>query len=78
MESKKGKVLVYGMREGGRPKGIAVNVTSKSKEEWSRKFSPYLLGPVTVTPFDEKIECQRMENAWQYSKVYPGYEDKET
>lgn len=75
---KKGKIIVAGMREKNRPDGIVVNVTSKSKDEWSRKFSPFTLGPMTVTPFDDKIECKTMENAWQYSKVYPGYEDKTT
>ena len=77
-KTSKGKILVYGMREKSRPAdAIVVNVTSKSKEDWSQKFSPFLLGPVDVMPFDTKIEAKNMENAWQFLKVYPNHEDKE-
>lgn len=80
MEStKKGKVIICNIREKYRPENaVIINVTSKSADKVARELSPFHLGPVTVTPFDDKIECKKMENAWQYSKVYAGYEDKNT
>jgi len=78
-EGTKGRILVSSMRQKKHPPdAVIVNVTSRSKEEWSRKFSPFFLGPVDVIPYDTKIPCKNMENAWQYLKVYPGYEEKET
>ena len=50
---------------------LKINSTSKSKEEWSRQFSPFYLGPVEVTPMGPCVS-QNMENAWQYSKRYKG------
>lgn len=66
MDSKKGKVIVKGLREKNLPGDhIVVNCTSKSKEEWSRMFSPFHLGPVEVFPFeDTRYTSQNMENAW--------------
>ena len=45
----------------------AINTTSSSPT-WSRQLSPFLLGPVKLYA---EIESKNMENAWQYSKVYP-------
>lgn len=44
------------------------NVTSRSKTS-DRELSPFFLGPVQVPGFEEP--AQNLENAWQYSKVYP-------
>src|SRR5574337_965147 len=43
----------------------AINTTTKSSG-WSRNLSPMLVGPV----FANGIECKKVENAWQFSKVY--------
>lgn len=62
----KGQIFVYGMREKNPHKdAIIVNTTSRSKESWSRKFSPFFIGPMMVEPFpDKKYEVKYMENAW--------------
>lgn len=46
-----------------------VNVTTRGKSAF-RRLSPMLLGPVYV---NGKWYAHNVENAWQYSKVYPGY-----
>lgn len=49
------------------PEGVPlVNTTTRSKD-WSRELSPMVLGPVVANG----IICPNMENAWQFSKVYP-------
>lgn len=48
------------------PKSLIINVTSSSKN-WSKELSPFFLGPVKL--YDD-FTAQKMENAWQYSKVY--------
>jgi len=56
-----------------------INVTSHSKEVWSRKFSPFFLGPITVDPAGgAPIQSKNMENAWQYLKVYADQVDPNT
>jgi hypothetical protein len=50
--------------------GYGLDVTSRS-ELW-RGLSPMLLGPVMLY---NGMWSANMENAWQYAKVYPGYED---
>ncbi len=53
------------------PAGVTtVNITSRSTG-WSRKLSPFFLGPVMIN--DRK--CMNVENAWQFSKVYPDHID---
>ena len=47
-----------------------VNTTSRSGEEWSKRFSPFYLGPCAVR-IDGKLTAVKIfENAWQYSKHY--------
>jgi hypothetical protein len=77
--AKKGKIYVYGRRDKHLPNDlIKINVTSHSKEEWSKQLSPFYLGPVEVYPFeDEMYTSNFFENAWQFLKVYKGFEDKE-
>jgi hypothetical protein len=55
------------------PNGIYVNTTSKSESDWQRDLSPFYLGPC---PLYWDFISQRMENGWQYSKVYPEYDNK--
>ena len=71
--SKKGIVYVYGRGDEIPSDVIKINVTSRSSVEWSKKFSPFFLGPVNIFPFDDETEhtSKTMENAWQYLKVYP-------
>lgn len=60
-------------KEDRAPKGaLILNVTSQSDSPTLRKFSPFFLGPVTVPDFGL---CHNLENAWQYSKVYPEHVD---
>lgn len=49
----------------------AINTTSHAG--WSRDLSPFVLGPVVLY---DGIISQNMENAWQYSKVYPAQTDE--
>jgi len=52
--------------------GIYVNTTSKSEMDWQRDLSPFYLGPCDLY-WD--LTAKRMENAWQYTKVYPEHDD---
>lgn len=66
-----------------------VNTTSRSQNARTRQLSPFLLGPCEVQPFgpegqgqacgrqDERVPVERMENAWQFSKVYRKHADAE-
>lgn len=49
-----------------------INVTSRSSD-WGREFSPFFLGPVDL--YGDYI-AQKMENAWQYCKVYKSQIDE--
>ena len=57
------------------PGARGTNVTSKSKEPWSRGLSPFTLGPVYVWPGQTGVPSRNVENAWQFSKVYDGQAD---
>lgn len=50
----------------------AINTTSRSKN-WSRSLSPFFLGPVEL--YDGHV-AKNVENAWQFSKIYPEHTDK--
>lgn len=49
-----------------------VNATSRSTKKWSRGLSPFYLGPCEV--HGGRYTSHIMENAWQFTKVFPGYE----
>lgn len=49
---------------------IEVDTTSRGS---FKDLSPFFLGPVNIPT--ERTCCKRMENLWQYSKVYPQYND---
>lgn len=50
------------------PNGIYVNTTSRAETDWQTDLSPFYLGPCQL--YGDYVAA-RMENAWQYSKVYP-------
>jgi hypothetical protein len=60
-------VRIIGPRKAWRPD--AIDVTSRSTS-WSRLLSPFLLGPCKLYG---GFTSRTMENAWQYSKVYPDF-----
>jgi hypothetical protein len=64
-------VRVRSMREGPRPGVVSFDVTSRSTT-WTRAFSPFLLGPVSL-PTGEV--AQNVENLWQFGKVYQEHLD---
>ena len=64
-------VHVVGPNDPIPAEAILVNTTSRSTT-WSRALSPFLLGPVRL--YDDHV-AQNVENAWQYSKVYPAHAD---
>lgn len=62
-------VTVIGPKE---PKNShAINTTSTS-QNWSQGLSPFFLGPIAL--YGGHV-ARVMENAWQYSKVYPEHLD---
>ena len=65
-------IYLYGPRQK-RPiqGGQYINTTSRSKN-WTRELSPFFLGPIEL--YDGHVS-RNMENAWQYSKVYPEHAD---
>ena len=77
MEPELKEELIQIYSRHSKPKYQMINVTSKSSSEF-KALSPFFLGPVTIEPYEgEKLSCNVFENAWQYSKIYKGYEDKE-
>lgn len=66
-------IKVCGPKDKPEPndKVMIINSTSSSKT-WTKQFSPFFLGPVQM-PSGEV--SQNVENAWQFSKVYPQYVD---
>lgn len=53
--------------------GWTVISTVSHADGWNRELSPFVLGPCPVCN-GTKVS-QNMENAWQYSKVYPEHVD---
>ena len=67
-------VQVIGFREMKNAEGkIIINTTSKSTN-WSKGLSPFYLGSVEL--YGGHV-AKNVENAWQFSKVYPEYADEE-
>lgn len=61
------QIIVRNFWEPVPPGYVAINITSTSKEPWLKGFSPFVVGPVEA---NGQI-VTTVENAWQYSKVYP-------
>lgn len=51
------------------PNHTIINTTSRSKD-FGKGFSPFILGPVNTY---DGLHAKNVENAWQFSKVYPQY-----
>lgn len=51
-----------------------VNTTSRTPVPWQRQLSPFHLGPCPLYERAGLREARFMENAWQYAKVYRGYD----
>jgi len=49
-----------------------VNTTSKSLTDWQVELSPFFLGPCSAP---DGAVAKRLENLWQFSKVYPQHAD---
>ena len=64
------QIIIYGRGDKVPDDYIKINTTSISKEDWSKKFSPFLLGPIEVRPLEDSKVSLNFENAWQYSKRY--------
>ena len=69
------KIKVIGPKDKGidTTDGIVVITTSISKN-WSRGLSPFFLGPCDLYG---GLIAQRVENGWQYSKVYKQHTDSD-
>ncbi|ABM96991.1 hypothetical protein Mpe_B0216 (plasmid) [Methylibium petroleiphilum PM1] len=65
-----GSIRIVGPRDRGRlpASTLLINTTSHSASEWTTELSPFHLGPCRVSGGHE---ARRMENAWQFSKVWP-------
>jgi hypothetical protein len=50
----------------------AINTTSRGDVAYWRGLSPFFLGPISLPCGRHSIN---VENAWQYSKVYPEHDD---
>jgi len=66
------KVKVIGPKDAPVVGVLVINTTSRSKN-WSRGLSPFFIGPCHL--YQGYISIN-MENAWQYSKVYPEFVDE--
>jgi hypothetical protein len=65
-------IIVIGPRDKLPSKDVGyINTTSRSPT-WSQGLSPFFLGPVSCY---SGLVAQNVENAWQYSKVYPSHVD---
>lgn len=66
------EIVITGPRDRGSapPGALMVNTASQSAESWSRAFSPFHLGPLNL--YGGHV-AKRMENAWQFAKVYPDH-----
>lgn len=66
--------MIYIIGPRGRRSQPYVDTTSRSTN-WSRALSPFFLGPVELYG---GYTARNVENAWQYSKVYEKYADKDS
>ena len=69
-------VRVIGPRDPTVPDEVVINTTSRSTT-WSRGLSPFFIGPIPLYVGAATTSALNMENAWQFSKVYPRHVDYE-
>lgn len=67
-------LLVIGPKDNVASDFQIINTTSKDKNGLGGQLSPFFLGPVNIY---EEITAKNLENAWQFSKVYPQHFNKE-
>lgn len=67
-------VTVLGPKDQAKRKRMGPKVinTTSHAPGWSRQFSPFHLGPVTLY---EPHKATNVENGWQYAKVYEDHVD---
>lgn len=65
-------IRVIGPKDKPPADAFVINTTSRSND-FGRGFSPFLLGPIKL--WGDHV-AMNMENAWQYSKVYPQHVDE--
>lgn len=67
-------IRILGPRDRGGLVGdyVTIDTTSRSSSEWTTGLSPFHLGPC---PLYAGYTARRMENAWQFAKVYPEHLD---
>lgn len=66
-------VFVCGGKDRSPSDAVVINTTSRSKN-WSRGLSPFLCGPCDLYVREgRQLISKNVENAWQFSKVYPEY-----
>lgn len=65
-------LLVIGPKDKVASDFQVINTTSKDKNGLGGQLSPFFLGPVSIY---EEITAKNLENAWQFSKVYPEHFD---
>lgn len=68
-------LLVIGPKDTAPADFEIINTTSKDKKGLGGQLSPFYLGPV---PLYEDMVATNLENAWQFSKVYPEHFDKQS
>jgi hypothetical protein len=68
---------IWQARTVKKEKGVEIVSTVSKAEGWQSDLSPFKLGPCKLyrnkNMADGYYWSENMENAWQYSKVYPGY-----
>lgn len=67
-------LLVIGPKDTAPADFEIINTTSKDKKGLGIQLSPFYLGPVQLY---DNIIATNLENAWQFSKVYPEHFNKE-
>ena len=68
-------VRVVGFKDHILPDELVINTTSRSSVPWSRGISPFYLGPIPLYEGAVCPQATNLENAWQFSKVYPVHMD---
>ena len=52
------------------PREVIIVDTTSHSTNWSRDLSPFFIAPVDLY---DRYKSQNVENAWQFSKLYPEY-----
>ena len=66
-------IRILQMRAKADPAWTVINACSNTAVDWQRDFSPFFLGPLWLYAGHW---ARRMENAWQYAKLYKEHADE--